>query len=167
MKTYQIRSFERCRHVSRDEIDEVLASGRINDRKSDTSLRPCPKYVVDGRPGGRNVQVSSMLISAGRSLAAVSPQSTISIILRPSAICWPHTTCACVHIAVCGECLSPSDDLGDGDRPRQGLECHLLLPMRAGNSRSQMPSRPDRVACRFAPALLSALQAIDIYMHLR
>ena len=54
-----------CRHVSRDEVDEVLASGSINDRKSDTSLRPCPKYVVDGSPGGRNVQVSLMLIDAG------------------------------------------------------------------------------------------------------
>jgi hypothetical protein len=60
----EVRFSAGCRHVSRNEVDEVLASGRINDRKSDTSLRPCPKYVVDGTPGGRNVQVR-LLINAG------------------------------------------------------------------------------------------------------
>lgn len=42
-------------------MDELLASGSVNDRKSDTSLRPCPKYVIDGSPGGKNVQVMCLL----------------------------------------------------------------------------------------------------------
>lgn len=45
-----------CRHISREEVDAVLTSGSINSRKSEPGLRPCPKYVIDGSPGGKNVQ---------------------------------------------------------------------------------------------------------------
>jgi hypothetical protein len=36
-----------CRFVTRQQIEATLRKGRINDRKSDPTLRPCPKYVVD------------------------------------------------------------------------------------------------------------------------
>ncbi|KAL4529987.1 hypothetical protein Ndes2437B_g08484 [Nannochloris sp. 'desiccata'] len=36
-----------CRFVTRDHIAETLERGRINDKKSEPTQRPCPKYVVD------------------------------------------------------------------------------------------------------------------------
>ena len=36
-----------CRFITKDQINESLRKGRINDRKSDPNERPCPKYVVD------------------------------------------------------------------------------------------------------------------------
>lgn len=51
-----------CRFVTRDHITETLQKGRINDRKSEPSQRPCPKYVVNaevtttGGGGGKVVQ---------------------------------------------------------------------------------------------------------------
>jgi hypothetical protein len=41
-----------CRFVTRNHITETLARGRINDRKSEPTLRPCPKYVVDAEVSG-------------------------------------------------------------------------------------------------------------------
>ncbi|PRW60724.1 hypothetical protein C2E21_0968 [Chlorella sorokiniana] len=47
-----------CRFVKRGEIEETLRTGRINARKSQPQLKPCPKYVVDAAvgPHHKNVQ---------------------------------------------------------------------------------------------------------------
>lgn len=52
--------------IGRGEIEETLRSGRINTRKSQPALRPCPKYTVDAALGPRrkNVQVSARLLVA-------------------------------------------------------------------------------------------------------
>lgn len=42
-----------CRHVSEAELEELLHSGSINERKSDLDLRPCPKLVVDAAVGAQ------------------------------------------------------------------------------------------------------------------
>lgn len=49
------------RHVGRDEVVETLRSGRINSRKSQPALRPCPKYTVDAAvgPKGRSKNVQA------------------------------------------------------------------------------------------------------------
>jgi Domain of unknown function (DUF4258) len=51
-----------CRFVTLDHVRETLERGVINDRKSEPTLRPCPKYVVDaelsvgGSRGAKMVQ---------------------------------------------------------------------------------------------------------------
>jgi hypothetical protein len=40
-----------CRHISEGEINSLLASGAINQRKSDLGELPCPKLVVDAKVG--------------------------------------------------------------------------------------------------------------------
>lgn len=47
-----------CRFIGRPEIEETLRTGRINSRKSQPTLRPCPKYTVDAiaGPARKNVQ---------------------------------------------------------------------------------------------------------------
>jgi hypothetical protein len=44
-----------CRFVTRDHIRGTLERGRINDRKSEPTQRPCPKYVVDGEVSNSGV----------------------------------------------------------------------------------------------------------------
>lgn len=48
-----------CRHISKAEVEELLRTGSINERKSDLGLLPCPKLVVDGATGSqkKNAQV--------------------------------------------------------------------------------------------------------------
>ncbi len=37
-----------CRHIDREEIDEILANGKINQRKSNLGDSPCPTFAVEG-----------------------------------------------------------------------------------------------------------------------
>ncbi|CAL1516896.1 DUF4258 domain-containing protein [Chitinophaga sp. MM2321] len=37
-----------CRHVTKAEVQEILAEGRINPEKSDPNDRPCPTYALEG-----------------------------------------------------------------------------------------------------------------------
>ncbi len=37
-----------CRHIDEEEVKEILANGRINERKSDPAARPDPKYALEG-----------------------------------------------------------------------------------------------------------------------
>jgi hypothetical protein len=52
-----------CSYIGHGEVVEALRSGRINSRKSQPALRPCPKYTVDAVVGPRgqrkNVQASA------------------------------------------------------------------------------------------------------------
>ena len=52
------------RFIPQEEVQEALAKGSINERKSDTRLKPCPKYVVDGRVGNnkKHIQVGQRLM---------------------------------------------------------------------------------------------------------
>lgn len=37
-----------CRHVSEQEVEEILATGRVNTGKSDPYDQPCPTYALEG-----------------------------------------------------------------------------------------------------------------------
>jgi hypothetical protein len=37
-----------CRHISREDIDEIMQKGIINFNKSDRSDRPCPTFALQG-----------------------------------------------------------------------------------------------------------------------
>ena len=37
-----------CRHVTREEVAEILADGKINPEKSNLNDRPCPTYALEG-----------------------------------------------------------------------------------------------------------------------
>ena len=47
-----------CRHITREEIGEILKKGIINLNKSNRNDRPCPTYAVQGRTeGGESIRV--------------------------------------------------------------------------------------------------------------
>lgn len=69
----------------------MLAEGGFNNRKSEPSVKPCPKYVIDGSPGGKNVQVKRPLWR----LIDVS-------VFRSSRVPWrPHMRIHCNAMANC------------------------------------------------------------------
>jgi len=37
-----------CRHISREEVEEIMKDGNINCNKSDVDARPCPAYALEG-----------------------------------------------------------------------------------------------------------------------
>ena len=37
-----------CRHINETEVNEILQSGEINNRKSEINASPCPKYALEG-----------------------------------------------------------------------------------------------------------------------
>lgn len=37
-----------CRHVTEEEVKEILAQGRVNTAKSNPGDRPCPTYALEG-----------------------------------------------------------------------------------------------------------------------
>lgn len=37
-----------CRHISREEVEEIMKDGRINYNKSDVDAKPCPAYALEG-----------------------------------------------------------------------------------------------------------------------
>ncbi len=38
-----------CRHISRQEVEEIMQRGHINYRKSELEDRRCPRYALEGR----------------------------------------------------------------------------------------------------------------------
>lgn len=58
------------RFIGRGEISEVLRTGRINSRKSQPALRPCPKYTVDAAVGPRRKNVQVRLVQMPARLPA-------------------------------------------------------------------------------------------------
>lgn len=48
----------KCRHIDKDEINEILKRGRVNKRKSDPSDTPCPTYSLEGNTDdGQEVRI--------------------------------------------------------------------------------------------------------------
>lgn len=37
-----------CRHISQDEVQEMMRDGKINYHKSDVNDKPCPTYTLEG-----------------------------------------------------------------------------------------------------------------------
>ena len=37
-----------CRHISQEEVEEIMQEGKINYNKSDVHARPCPAYALEG-----------------------------------------------------------------------------------------------------------------------
>jgi len=47
-----------CRHISKEEINEIMEKGAINFNKSDRRERPCPIFALQGRTqSGENIRV--------------------------------------------------------------------------------------------------------------
>lgn len=47
-----------CRHISREEIAEIIDHGSINFNKSNRRAAPCPTFALQGRTaGGENIRV--------------------------------------------------------------------------------------------------------------
>lgn len=47
-----------CRHISKEDINEILQKGTINFNKTDLHDRPCPTYAVQGYTNGHeNIRV--------------------------------------------------------------------------------------------------------------
>ena len=37
-----------CRHINKEEVEEIMHTGKINYRKSEAHARPCPTYALEG-----------------------------------------------------------------------------------------------------------------------
>jgi len=37
-----------CRHITQEEVKDILQNGQINYRKSEAQARPCPTYALEG-----------------------------------------------------------------------------------------------------------------------
>jgi hypothetical protein len=37
-----------CRHISQEEVEQIMRNGEINYKKSDANGRPCPSYALEG-----------------------------------------------------------------------------------------------------------------------
>lgn len=74
-----------CRFIGRGEIEETLRSGRINARKSQPALRPCPKYTVDAAVGPQRKNVQGVF--------AACPQETRVITVIDTDTNWPCGPC--------------------------------------------------------------------------
>lgn len=47
-----------CRHIDESEVQEILQTGTINERKSEPAARPDPKYALEGRThDGQQVRI--------------------------------------------------------------------------------------------------------------
>jgi hypothetical protein len=47
-----------CRHIDGDEVNEIIAKGEVNMRKSDMRASPSPRYAVEGRTrDGQQVRI--------------------------------------------------------------------------------------------------------------
>jgi hypothetical protein len=47
-----------CRHIDESEVQEILETGIVNDRKSEPAARPDPKYAVEGKThDGQQVRI--------------------------------------------------------------------------------------------------------------
>lgn len=77
-----------CRHIAREEIVSILKDGRINDRKSDPSERPCPKYVVDGEV--KNGKDGVKLVTG---VFAACPMETVVVTVIDRGTDWPCGPC--------------------------------------------------------------------------
>jgi hypothetical protein len=47
-----------CRHIDESEVQEILETGTVNDRKSEPAARPDPKYALEGKThDGQQVRI--------------------------------------------------------------------------------------------------------------
>ena len=46
-----------CRHITQQEVEEVMHNGTINYRKSDVDDRPCPTYAVEEMVNGEKLRI--------------------------------------------------------------------------------------------------------------
>jgi hypothetical protein len=47
-----------CRHISKQEIEEIMRAGEINYAKSNSGDKPCPTFAVQGHTGdGQQIEV--------------------------------------------------------------------------------------------------------------
>mmetsp|Transcript_13850 Transcript_13850/g.41820 ORF Transcript_13850/g.41820 Transcript_13850/m.41820 type:complete len:161 (+) Transcript_13850:419-901(+) len=74
-----------CRHISSEEVDEVLQKGRINNRKSDLDMMPCRKLVVGGTVGPDKKNVECVL--------SACPQNTTLITVIDLDRSWSNCYC--------------------------------------------------------------------------
>ena len=60
-----------CRHIDESEVQEILQTGSINERKSEPAARPDPKYALEGRThDGQQVRI--IFAPASRGMVVVT-----------------------------------------------------------------------------------------------
>ncbi|MDF2188799.1 DUF4258 domain-containing protein [Paraflavitalea sp. CAU 1676] len=60
-----------CRHIDESEVEEILQTGSINERKSEPAARPDPKYALEGRThDGQQVRI--IFATASRGMVVVT-----------------------------------------------------------------------------------------------
>src|ERR1700738_4048648 len=47
--THHARCRMDCRHITEQEVKEIMQNGSVNYRKSDLNAQPCPTYALEGR----------------------------------------------------------------------------------------------------------------------
>lgn len=60
-----------CRHITGEEIDEIIASGKINRGKSDLSDKPCPTIALEGY-SHENQHIRVVVATCGDELRVVT-----------------------------------------------------------------------------------------------
>jgi hypothetical protein len=56
--TQHARCRMQCRHISQNDIDDIMRSGEINYAKSDLEDKPCPTYALQGHTNdGQHLRV--------------------------------------------------------------------------------------------------------------
>lgn len=74
-----------CRHVTPSEVDELLHSGSINERKSNLDLLPCPKVVVDAAVGDHKKNIEAVI--------SACPQASHLVTVIDLDRDWPNCYC--------------------------------------------------------------------------
>jgi uncharacterized protein DUF4258 len=46
--TEHARCRMQCRHISQQEVEEMMQEGKVNYNKTDVNARPCPAYALEG-----------------------------------------------------------------------------------------------------------------------
>ena len=70
--TVHARCRMECRHITQDEVQDILKHGTINYRKSDLSDRPCPTYALEGFTQEDNQHVRVVFAQCGQKTRVVT-----------------------------------------------------------------------------------------------
>lgn len=82
-----------CRFITRQQIEDSLHRGVVNDRKSEPSLKPCPKYVVDAALPIKGKKKGQERTKNVQGVFAACPFETRVLTVIDTATNWPCGPC--------------------------------------------------------------------------
>jgi hypothetical protein len=82
-----------CRFITRKQIEDSLQRGVVNDRKSEPSLQPCPKYVVDAALSTMGKKNGVRRTKNVQGVFAACPSETRVLTVIDTATNWPCGPC--------------------------------------------------------------------------